>query len=183
MSRVGKKLLVIPAGVDLKVDGAVVRVKGPKGELSLTLHPRVSVKVEGNELTVDVKDHEYVKDRALWGLTRRLIGNLVEGVTKGFEKKLEVNGVGYKVSVAGKVLKLDVGFSHEVDFPIPPTVNVTVEKNVITVTGIDKQVVGEISAQIRRIRKPEPYKGKGIKYADEVIRRKAGKAAKAGSAA
>lgn len=183
MSRVGKKILPIPAGVDVKVEGSVVRVKGPKGELSLTMHPRVSAAIADNVLTVGVKDEEYVKDRALWGLTRRLIENMVVGVTKGFEKKLEVNGIGFKVSVQGSNLKLDVGFSHEVDFAIPPDLSVTVEKNVITITGIDKQRVGEIAAQIRRIKKPEPYKGKGIKYADETIVRKAGKAAKAGSAA
>jgi large subunit ribosomal protein L6 len=183
MSRVGKKPLPIPSGVDAKVDGATVRVKGPKGELSLTVHPRVSVAVADGTLTVGVKDENYVKDRALWGLTRRLLENLVLGVTKGFEKKLEVNGIGYKVSVQGKILKLDVGFSHEVDFPIPADLAISVEKNVITVSGIDKQRVGEIASQIRRVRKPEPYKGKGIKYVEETIVRKAGKAAKAGSAA
>ncbi len=181
MSRVGKKILPIPKGVDVTIDGKVVRAKGPKGELSLTMHPRVSASIADGVLTVDVTDHEYVKDRALWGLTRRLIENMVVGVSKGYEKKLEVNGIGFKVSLAGKILKLDVGFSHEVDFPIPAGVAITVEKNVITVTGIDKQLVGEISAQIRKVKKPEPYKGKGIKYVDEVIRRKAGKAAKAGA--
>jgi large subunit ribosomal protein L6 len=183
MSRVGKKPLPIPSGVEAKVDGRTVAVKGPKGELKLDLHPRVSVALADGALNVTVKDENYVKDRALWGLTRRLLENLVVGVTKGFEKKLEVNGVGYKVSVAGKILKLDVGFSHEVDFPIPADLAIAVEKNVITVSGIDKQRVGEIASQIRRIRKPEPYKGKGIKYVEETILRKAGKAAKAGSAA
>ncbi len=183
MSRVGKKSLQIPDGVDIKVDGAVVRVKGPKGELSLALHPHVSVKIEGKELTVDVTDHDEVRDQALWGLFRRLIGNMVAGVTKGFEKKLEINGVGFKAAVQGKVLKLEVGYSHDVDFPIPPGVNIAVDKNIITISGVDKQFVGEVAASIRRVRKPEPYKGKGIKYVDEVIHRKAGKAAKAGAAA
>jgi large subunit ribosomal protein L6 len=178
MSRVGKKILEIPDKVDLKVDNQVVRVKGPKGELSLALHPHVSVKVDGQQLTVGVKDETDGKDQALWGLFRRLIGNMVTGVTEGFEKKLEVNGVGYKVSLAGQVLKLDVGYSHSVEFPIPDGIQISVEKNVITVSGIDKQQVGEVAAGIRRIRKPEPYKGKGIKYVDETIRRKAGKAAK-----
>lgn len=183
MSRVGKKPLSLPSGVTATVERDNVRIKGPKGELKLDLHPRVSVTLADNTLTVGVKDENYVKDRALWGLTRRLLENLVVGVTKGFEKKLEVNGVGFKVSLAGKILKLDVGFSHDVDFPIPDDVAITVDKNVITVAGIDKQRVGEVASQIRRVRKPEPYKGKGIKYAEETIIRKAGKAAKAGSAA
>lgn len=178
MSRVGKKPLAIPSDVDVNLDADVLKVKGPKGELTLKIHPRVSVKIENSELTVQVKDEESVKDKALWGLFRRLIGNLVTGVTDGFEKKLEVNGVGYKVAMQGKDLKLDVGFSHEVIYPVPEGINIAVEKNLITVSGIDKQQVGEVAAGIRRIRKPEPYKGKGIKYVDEVIRRKAGKAAK-----
>ena len=177
MSRVGKKPLQIPSGVTMTVDTGIVRVKGPKGELTLTLHPHVIVAIEGADVKVTVKDPEYVKDKALWGLTRRLLENMVVGVVKGFEKKLEINGIGFKASVQGKVLKLDVGFSHEVNFPVPEGINVTVEKNIITVTGIDRQFVGEISAQIRRVKKPEPYKGKGIKYLDEVIRRKAGKTA------
>ncbi len=183
MSRVGKKPLKIPAGVDLTVDGAKVVVKGPKGTLTMAVHPRVLVKREGDEANVTVKDPEAVKDRALWGLTRRLLENMVTGVTKGFEKKLEINGIGFKAALAGKVLKLDVGFSHDVEFPVPEGIAIAVEKNIITVTGIDKQFVGETAARIRRVKKPEPYKGKGIKYVDETIHRKAGKAAKAGSAA
>ncbi len=183
MSRVGKKPLAIPAGVDVKVDGSTVSVKGPKGTLTLSVDPRVNVAVEGGELNVSVNDPENVKQRALWGLSRRLIENMVVGVTKGYEKKLEINGVGFKVALQGKTLKLDVGFSHDVDYVVPEGVTATVDKNVISIAGIDKQRVGEIAAQIRRIKKPEPYKGKGIKYLDEVIRRKAGKAAKAGSAA
>ena len=183
MSRVGKKPLTIPAGVDVKVDGGTIAVKGPKGQLSLALHPKVKVSIEGQDLSVSVHDTENVKQRALWGLSRRLIENMVVGVTKGYEKKLEINGIGFKAAIQGKTLKLDVGFSHEVDYPIPEGLSVTVEKNIITVSGIDKQFVGETAAQIRRVKKPEPYKGKGIKYVDEQIRRKAGKAAKAGSAA
>jgi len=183
MSRVGKKILQIPSGVDIKVDGSTVRVKGPKGELTLLLHPHVSVNVDGKSLTVKVQDETDFKDCALWGLFRRLIENMVTGVTKGFEKKLEINGIGFKAAVAGQVLKLEVGFSHDVDFQIPKDVKVTVEKNIITVTGTDRQRVGQVAAQIRAIKKPEPYKGKGIKYLEEVIKRKAGKAAKAGSAA
>jgi large subunit ribosomal protein L6 len=183
MSRVGKKPLAIPSGVEIKVDGSTIAVKGSKGQLTLTVDPRVKVTVEGGELNVTVSDPENVKQRALWGLYRRLIENMVTGVSKGFTKQLEVNGVGFKVALAGKTLKLDVGFSHEVEFKVPDALNVTVEKNLITLTGIDKQLIGEIAAQIRAIKKPEPYKGKGIKYVEEVIQRKAGKAAKAGSAA
>jgi len=183
MSRVGKKLLIIPTGVDVKQTGSTLAVKGAKGELTLALHPRVKVAISGNELTVDVVDHELIRDRALWGLFRRLIENMVIGVTKGFEKRLEINGVGFKAVLQGKILKLEVGFSHDVDFNIPPGVSLIVEKNIIVVSGPDKQLVGEVAASIRSIKKPEPYQGKGIKYVDEVIRRKAGKAAKAGSAA
>ncbi|MBI4457755.1 50S ribosomal protein L6 [Candidatus Uhrbacteria bacterium] len=183
MSRVGKKILPIPKEVDVRIEGSEVKVKGPKGQLSLVLHPHVSAAVADGNLTVDVKDHENVKDRALWGLFRRLIGNMVTGVTKGFSKQLEINGVGFRAAAAGKNLKLEVGFSHDVNFAIPEGINVVVEKNLITVTGIDRQLVGETAAQIRRIKKPEPYKGKGIKYVDEVIKRKAGKSAKTGSAA
>lgn len=183
MSRVGKKPLSIPSGVDVKLTGMTLAVKGPKGELTLALHPRVKVAIDGKELTVDVHDHDLVKDRALWGLFRRLIENMVVGVTKGFEKRLEINGVGFKAALQGKILKLEVGFSHDVDFSIPAGVTVAVDKNIIIVSGPDKQLVGEVAASIRSVKKPEPYQGKGIKYVDEVIRRKAGKAAKAGSAA
>ena len=181
MSRVGKKPLEIPSGVDLKIEDENIRVKGPKGELSLVKPPRVILKLEDNVLTVHVPNENAVKDKALWGLTRRLIGNMVEGVTEGYSKQLEVNGVGYKVALMGKDIKLNVGYSHDVNFPAPEGITFVVEKNVITVSGIDKQLVGETAAQIRKVRKPEPYKGKGIKYMDEVIIRKAGKTAKAGA--
>ena len=183
MSRVGRKPLEIPEGVTVDVGGDSIKVKGPKGELTVAPHPHVQVEAKDQELTVTVKKPDDVKQRALWGLYRRLIGNMVEGVTKGFEKKLEVNGVGFKVALQGKILKLDVGYSHSVEFDVPEGVEIAVEKNVITVSGIDKQQVGEVAAQIRKVRKPEPYQGKGIKYVDEVIRRKAGKAAKTGAAA
>jgi large subunit ribosomal protein L6 len=181
MSRVGKKPVQIPSGVEVKIDGSKVMVRGPKGFLEQEIHPAVSVNIVDGEVRVSVKDELDVTQRALWGLFVRLITNMIAGVTKGFEKKLEVNGIGYKVNVQGKVLKLDVGFSHEINFPIPEGINISVEKNVITVSGIDKQFVGEIAAQIRKVKKPEPYKGKGIKYLDEVIARKAGKAGKAGA--
>jgi large subunit ribosomal protein L6 len=178
MSRIGNKPLQIPSGVQVDVSGDTIKVKGPKGELRQAGHGHVHVKLEGSTLTVTVSDEEDKKDRSLWGLYRRLIENMVEGVTKGFERKLEINGVGYRASVSGKVLKVDAGYSHDVDFPIPDGIQIAAEKNVITVTGIDKQLVGETAARIRKIRKPEPYLGKGIKYMDEVIARKAGKTAK-----
>lgn len=181
MSRVGKKILTVPAGVDLKIDGQTVRVKGPKGELSLTLHPHVTVQQDGGEVRVSILDENNVKDNALWGLFRRLIENMIIGVSRGFERKLEINGVGYRAAVVGKVLRLEVGYSHDVDFEIPAGIAIAVDKNIITISGIDKQRVGEVAAQIRKVRKPEPYLGKGIKYLEEVIVRKAGKAAKAGS--
>ena len=183
MSRVGKKPIHIPSGVTVDLNGKTLKVKGTKGELTLTVHDHVTLQVENNVISVTVLDGENVKDRALWGLTNRLVSNLITGVSKGFSKQLEINGIGYKASATPAVLKLDVGFSHEVDFSIPKGLTIAVDKNIITISGADKQQVGEIAAQIRRIRKPEPYKGKGIKYVEEVIRRKAGKSAKAGSAA
>jgi large subunit ribosomal protein L6 len=184
MSRIGKKPIQIPAGVEVALTETEVRVKGPKGELKLPLHRHVRVargKHEslGDVLTVTVKDENDKMDSALWGLFNRLINNLIIGVTKGYEKSLEFVGVGYKVAMVGKTVKMDVGFSHEVEFPLQAGIEGKVDKNTLTLTGIDKQLVGEAAARIRRVRKPEPYKGKGIKYVDEVIRRKAGKAAKA----
>jgi large subunit ribosomal protein L6 len=179
MSRVGKKPIAIPSGVEVKIDDKKVSVKGPKGSLEQEIHPLVTVTMEDGEIRVGVSDEEDVRQRALWGLFVRLISNMVTGVTEGFERKLEVNGVGYKVAMQGKALKLDVGYSHSVEFNPPEGIELAVEKNVITVSGIDKQQVGEAAAQIRKVRKPEPYKGKGIKYMEEVIQRKAGKAGKA----
>jgi large subunit ribosomal protein L6 len=178
MSRIGNKPLAIPSGVQVDIAPALIKVKGPKGELTQAGHPHVQAHLDGTTLTVTVSEPTDKKDRALWGLYRVLIGNMVEGVTKGFVKKLEFNGVGYKANVNGKILRVDAGYSHDVDFPIPDGIQISVEKNVITVAGIDKQLVGETAAQIRKIRKPEPYLGKGIKYADEVLLRKAGKSAK-----
>jgi len=179
MSRIGKLPIEIPAGVDVTLSGAEVAVKGPKGMLRQALHPHVMITREENVLQVTVKDPENQRDHALWGLFQRLVANMVTGTTKGFEKQLEINGVGYKVASAGRSLNLSLGYSHPIEFTLPDGIDAKVEKNIITLTGIDKQAVGEIAAQIRRLRKPEPYKGKGIKYVGEVIRRKAGKAAKA----
>lgn len=179
MSRIGKKLIEIPSGVTVGVSDGVVTVKGQKGELKRTVHPLVHVVVTNNEVTCSVGDETDKKTRALWGTFGSHITNMIEGVTQGYEKKLEVNGVGYRAEVRGKELVLQVGYSHPVHFAIPQGIAISVEKNVLTVNGIDKELVGETCAQIRKIRLPEPYKGKGIKYVDEVLRRKAGKAGKA----
>lgn len=185
MSRIGKKPILLPAGVDVTVSGSTVTVKGPKGTLARELHPHISVvfqEEDGHKVVViKTVDEERVRDRALWGLFRSLLQNMVLGVTVGFEKKLEVIGIGYKVAGGGSKITLDVGFSHQVPVVLPEGIVATVEKNTITLNGMNNELLGETAAQIRRIRKPEPYKGKGIKYIDEVIRRKAGKAAKAGA--
>ncbi|MEK7636999.1 MAG: 50S ribosomal protein L6 [Patescibacteria group bacterium] len=182
MSRIGKLPILVPDGVTVNVDGQTVNVTGPKGTLTMTVHRRVSLHLTERQLTVSVVDAEAQSDRALWGLTRMLVANMITGVTAGYQKQLEINGVGFKAQVSGQNLILNLGFSHPVNFPIPAGITITVEKNVATIGGIDKQLVGETAATIRRLKKPEPYKGKGIKYLDEVIRRKAGKVVKAAGA-
>lgn len=179
MSRIGKQIIAIPSGVEVTLTAAEVKVKGPKGALVERIHPHVTITKDDEGLHVAVKDEEKKDDRALWGLYASLLQNMVDGVTKGFERKLELNGVGYKVAAVGKGVKLDVGYSHSVQFDFPEGVTGVVEKNTITLSGASKQMVGQVASNIRKIRKPEPYKGKGIKYAEEVIRRKAGKTAKA----
>lgn len=175
MSRIGKKPVVIPAGVTVTVaEGNVVTVKGPKGELTNTFNADMKINVEGNVLTVSRPTDE-ANHRALHGLTRTLIANMVEGVEKGFSKELEVNGVGYRAEKKGNQLVMRLGFSHEVFVDEIPGINIEVNGNKITIRGIDKQVVGQFAAEVRSKRPPEPYKGKGIKYVDEVIRRKVGK--------
>lgn len=178
MSRIGKKTIQIPAGVDVTINGQTVSVKGPKGTLATTLHPHVNVIKDGSSINVTVADENEKGDRSLWGLSATLVNNMIVGVTKGYEKKLELIGVGYRVAMQGKDLKIEVGYSHPVIFKLPEGVTATADKTFITLSGSDKQMVGEMAAQIRRIRPPEPYKGKGIKYEGEQIRRKAGKAAK-----
>jgi len=178
MSRIGKKPITIPEKVEVKIEGNQVKVKGPKGELSQVLHPLVKINQSDGALKVEVGNPENKEQASLWGLSRTLVSNLVEGVTEGFNKQLEVNGIGFKAQVNGNKLVLNVGFSHPVEFDIPEGIQINVEKNLITVSGIDKQQVGQVAAEIRSIKKPEPYKGKGIKYLDEVIRRKAGKVVK-----
>lgn len=177
MSRVGKKILALPAGVTADIRPGEVAIKGPKGELVEKIHPRVRINKTDAGLTVGVVNENDTHDRALWGTFASLLENMVQGVTVGYKKQLEVNGVGYKVATKGAGLVLEVGFSHPVEVTPLPSTKVTVEKNVITVEGPNKQQVGEMAAQIRNIKKPEPYKGKGIKYATETIRRKAGKTA------
>ncbi len=177
MSRLGKIPVALSAGTQAKIEDGFIVVKGPKGELKQKLHAAVEVKISEKEIIVDVKNKKNKDERALWGLYRSLIFNMAEGVNNGFEKKLEVNGVGYRVALAGDKLNLSLGFSHPVEFVLPQGISALVEGNVITIKGIDKQQVGEAAANIRKIKKPEPYKGKGIKYSDEIIRRKEGKTA------
>jgi large subunit ribosomal protein L6 len=175
MSRIGKKPVPLPKGVTASVDGKLVKVKGPKGELSVKLVPEVDAKVEADGITV-TPNKDMDRARQMWGLSRTLVNNLVVGVTQGFQQKLEINGVGYRAAVQGKNLNLQLGFSHDVAYPIPAGITITAEKPTqLTVAGIDKQLVGQVAAEIRNYRRPEPYKGKGVKYAEEHIRRKEGK--------
>lgn len=182
MSRIGKKIIELPEGVSVTLAGDEVQVKGPKGELKRIFPRGVSVEVKDKSVEVHIADVENRQQRAFWGLSRALLANMVEGVSKGFVKKLEIKGIGYKAEVKGTTLVLNVGFSHQVEFKPSTGITITVEKNIITVTGIDKQVVGETAANIRKIRKPEPYKGKGIRYVDEQVRQKAGKVVKSAAA-
>jgi large subunit ribosomal protein L6 len=175
MSRIGKKPVVVPAGVTAKVDGQKVSVKGAKGELFFVVPDDVSVVFNDNEIKVDPRN-QTKRARALWGTSRAQINNLVVGVTAGFEKKLEITGVGYKAAVAGKNLQLSLGYSHDINYAIPAGIAIVTPKPTeITITGIDKRQVGQVAAEIRDYRGPEPYKGKGVKYAGEFIFRKEGK--------
>jgi large subunit ribosomal protein L6 len=175
MSRIGKLPVVIPAGVTITVDQGVVTVTGPKGTLTQAQLPEVELEITDTELQVNRKSDEKLA-RSQHGLMRALIANMVKGVTEGFEKKLELNGVGYRVSGGGQALNFTLGFSHPVEFKAPEGIQLEVQQNQISVKGISKQAVGQVAADIRSLKKPEPYKGKGIKYLDEQIRRKAGKA-------
>jgi large subunit ribosomal protein L6 len=175
MSRVGKKPVAIPSGVTASVEGQAVNVKGPKGTLALTLHDDVAAKVEGSEIRVDpLVDSK--RARAMWGTYRSLLANVITGVTKGFEQRLEITGVGYRAAVQGKNLQVQLGYSHDIVFPIPEGITIATPRPIeIVITGIDGQKVGHVAAQIRAFRKPEPYKGKGVRYAGEYIFRKEGK--------
>jgi large subunit ribosomal protein L6 len=177
MSRVGKKPIAIPKGVEIKLEDRTLTVKGPKGTLSRSIHPKVNVQVQDQEVTVTIDGAS--KDlKSLHGLHRALIANMVTGVTKGFERGLEIVGVGFKADLSGRTAVLNVGFSHPVSFPLPEGIDAKIEKTRISLAGIDKELLGLTASKLRDIKSPEPYKGKGIKYAEEYIRRKAGKAGK-----
>ena len=175
MSRIGKKAVPIPSGVTANVEGQTVKVKGPKGQLQVVLPDDVMVKMDNGEVKVDPRN-ETKRARSMWGTSRTLVNNLVTGVTKGYEKKLEITGVGYRAALQGKNLQIALGYSHDVIFAIPEGIAITTPKPTeILVSGIDKQKVGQVAAEIRGFRPPEPYKGKGVKYANEYIFRKEGK--------
>ena len=177
MSRIGKKPISVPLGVKVAVEGATVKAEGPKGRLSQTIPSGVSVTMESNVLTV-ARDSDHRNVRALHGLTRSLLANMVNGVKDGFERKLEIVGIGYRCQVQGKALQLALGYSHPVIFPLPDGIQAEVDRQVsITLRGADKALLGQTAAKLRALRKPDPYKGKGIKYTDEHIRRKVGKKA------
>ena len=175
MSRIGKKPIPVPSGVTANIEGQTVNIKGPKGALSVAVHDDVAVKLEGGQIKVDPRS-ETKRARSQWGTSRTLISNLISGVTKGFEQRLEINGVGYRAAVQGKNLQIALGYSHDIVYPIPEGIAIATPKPVeIVITGSDRQKVGQVAAEIREYRPPEPYKGKGIKYAGERIFRKEGK--------
>jgi large subunit ribosomal protein L6 len=175
MSRIGKKAVPIPSGVTANIEGQTVKVKGPKGAMQVVLPEDVSVKMDNGQVQVDPRN-DSKRARSMWGTYRTLVSNLFTGVTKGFEEKLEITGVGYRAAVQGKTLQLQLGFSHDVNFPIPTGITIATPKPTeIVVTGVDKQQVGQVAAEIRGFRPPEPYKGKGVKYVGEYIFRKEGK--------
>ena len=175
MSRVGKKAVAIPAGVTASVQGQTVNVKGPKGAVALVLHGDVTAKVESGSVHVDPTS-DTLRARAMWGTYRALVAKVIQGVTKGYERKLEITGVGYRAALQGKTLQLQLGYAHDIAYPIPEGITVAVPKPTeILITGIDAQKVGQVAAEIRAFRKPEPYKGKGVRYSDEYIFRKEGK--------
>lgn len=177
MSRIGKQPITIPSGIEVKLDGSKIVVKKGKDTKELDTKGNVEVKLEDNQIIFNAKS-DTKEDRAFWGTYRALTNNIFTGLTTGFEKKLEINGVGYRAAVKGKVLELQLGYSHPINFDIPVGLNIAVEKNLISIKGSDKQQVGQVAAIIREFRPPEPYKGKGVKYVDEHIIRKAGKTAK-----
>ena len=175
MSRIGKRAIAVPSGVTANIEGQTVKVKGPKGALQVALHDDVVAKLDGGQIKVEPRA-ETKRARAQWGTSRTLIANLISGVTKGFEQRLEINGVGYRAAVQGKKLQIALGYSHDIVYPIPEGITIATPRPVeIVITGSDRQKVGQVAAEIRDYRPPEPYKGKGIKYADERIFRKEGK--------
>lgn len=183
MSRIGRNPIVIPSGVTVLLETGRATVRGPKGEVAVPIHPNATVTLADGAVQVTVARPTVKVDRALWGLTARLFHNAVLGVTQEFSRQLEVHGVGFRADVKGNALEFALGFSHPIRFPIPPGITAAVEKQTITLRGVDKQLVGETAARVRRLREPDAYHGKGIRYAGEVLKLKPGKAAKAGAAA
>ena len=176
MSRIGKKAVAIPQGVTVTLDGQTVAVKGPKGQLSWTLPEEIEVRQEGGELLLTKRREDDTRAQAMWGLSRTLVNNMVVGVTQGYERSLELVGVGYRAQMKGQTLSMQLGYSHDVDVKPPEGISFATPKQTeIRISGIDKQAVGELAARIRRMRPPEPYKGKGVRYAGEKVRRKEGK--------
>ena len=180
MSRLGKLPIILPAGVTATLSGHLLVVKGPKGELKQDFNSDIIVTIEETQILVSKNENGSKKASVMWGLYRTLFANMVEGVSAGFVRKLEINGVGYRANVAGNRLNMALGFSHPIEFDLPEGITALVEGNIITLNGFDKKLIGETAARIRKIRKPEPYKGKGVKYLEEVLRRKAGKSASKG---
>jgi len=180
MSRIGKKPIQIPQGVEVKIEGQKIIVKGPQGELQREIQPEIKLEIRDGQIFVSPQINTK-KTKAFWGLTRALIFNMIKGVTEGFEKKLEIQGVGYKASLEGKEILLSVGYTHPVKLEIPEGINISIEKNVISVSGPDKEKVGQMAAKIKKVKPPDPYKGKGIRYLGEEIRKKVGKKAVTGA--
>jgi large subunit ribosomal protein L6 len=175
MSRIGKKAVAVPQGVTAAVEGQTVKIKGPKGAMQVVVHDDIAVKMDKGAIQLDPR-HETKRARAQWGTSRTLVNNLIAGVTKGFEEKLEITGVGFRAAVQGKALNLQLGFSHDVNFAIPQGITIATPKPTeVVISGMDKQQVGQVAAEIRGFRPPEPYKGKGVKYVGEYIFRKEGK--------
>lgn len=179
MSRIGRQPITLPTGVSAELEGGHIKVSGPKGALELDLMPGITANIENGVLVLS-KDESIPETRSSYGLMRTLINNMVVGVSQGFTRQLEINGVGFRASVSGTTINLSLGFSHPITFSLPSGVEAKIERNIITVTGHDKQLVGQVAANLRALKKPEPYKGKGIKYVEERIRRKAGKTATKG---
>ena len=177
MSRVGKKPIEISDKIKITYSDRVLTVAGEKGTLTRTIHPDVNLNIDDNALTVTI-DNMDKKTRSLWGMTRALIANMVTGVSQGFERALEINGIGYRAEISGKNILFNLGYSHPIDFPLPEGISANIDKNIIKLSGIDKALLGYTASTIRSLRPPEPYKGKGVKYAEEYIQRKAGKTAK-----
>ena len=174
MSRIGKKPILIPAGVEARAEGKKISIKGPKGEISHQVRPEIKVEVKENQIFISPETKTKLTS-AFWGMDRAIIANMVKGVVSGFEKKLEIQGIGFKAALEGEKIVLSMGFTHPVKLQIPAGIKVTVEKNIITVSGIDRELVGQVSANIRKVKPPEPYKGKGIMYVGEFVRKKMGK--------